>query len=529
MASYNTNLKNWGATGVEHPDGYNYLEGEQPVDEWDNWLTDQLIGDVKDHLVPLTNSRVETDYGASGGEPGTPETSHLYHDQSNERLELWDSSLSQWRDIMFRDGDTMSGTLKMGTNPIEEFTDLTDDDNNTVWDYSNGHIPQDKLENDAITASAGDGLTGGGPTALGSTFTLNVNPADFAGSSLTEDGSDNLTLVNDSITVAAGTGLTTGGSVSLGGSVTLDHADTSNQSDVSASAGAAITDVSLDGRGHVTSLSTADFDSRYDNYGSFTFEEGDGESTTVGSGERVVVDGGGYLNTELTSSSPPTIKINHDDTSSQTDVSASAGAAITDVSLDGAGHVTSMSSTDFDGRYDNYGSWAIKEADGENKNVGSGQTLQIYGGNSIGTEITSGGSQVELRVKHTDTSSQSDISTGGATVIDDIGLDGRGHVNNMNTENRSLDDWGSANSNVSFGNNALRDVGQVSFANKEHNDLYDPALGWDNSEGGPSFTGGLIFDDDNGTAGWVVHTKAGVYEIQKDGQDGNNVINFKTQ
>jgi len=120
MASYSTNLKNWGATGTEHPDGYNYLEGEQPVDEWDNWLNDNLITDLKDHLIPLTNSRVETDYGASGGEPPSPEASHLYHDQGNERLELWGAAASSWRDLMFRDGDTMTGELVMDNYQISD-------------------------------------------------------------------------------------------------------------------------------------------------------------------------------------------------------------------------------------------------------------------------------------------------------------------------------------------------------------------------------------------------------------------------
>lgn len=114
MASYNTNLKDWGATGSEFPDGYNYLEGEQPVDAWDNFLTYNLVSDVKDHLIPLTNSRIESDYGPSTGHPGTPEHPHAYYDTDNERAQYWDAAKSVWYDHLRRDGDVMDGTLDMG-------------------------------------------------------------------------------------------------------------------------------------------------------------------------------------------------------------------------------------------------------------------------------------------------------------------------------------------------------------------------------------------------------------------------------
>jgi len=84
----------------------------------------------------------------------------------------------------------------------------------------------------------------------------------------------NSTLTNSSITVNGGTDIS-GGSASLGGSLTIDHADTSTQGNVSAGAGAAITDINLDGRGHTTSISTTDFDSR------FVLESGDTMSGTL--------------------------------------------------------------------------------------------------------------------------------------------------------------------------------------------------------------------------------------------------------
>jgi hypothetical protein len=63
-------------------------------------------------------------------------------------------------------------------------------------------------------------------------------------------------LQRDTVTVSTGTDLTGGGDVSLGGSLTITHEDTSTQSNVSAGSGEAVTDVDLDGNGHVTSIST---------------------------------------------------------------------------------------------------------------------------------------------------------------------------------------------------------------------------------------------------------------------------------
>lgn len=99
MADYTSNLKTWGAAGSEYPDGYSYLEGEQPVDEWDNFLSDNLISDVKDHLIPLTNNRIESDYGSDTGHPTSPEDGHQYWETTNDQVEVYDSTAAAWKDL----------------------------------------------------------------------------------------------------------------------------------------------------------------------------------------------------------------------------------------------------------------------------------------------------------------------------------------------------------------------------------------------------------------------------------------------
>jgi hypothetical protein len=113
MADYSTLLKTWGDTGTAYPSGYSYLEGEQPVDDWDNFLKYNVIEDLK-HLISLTNERVETDKGASTGLPTNPETAHLYYDEDSERLSHYDATAAKWRPLMKADGDTMTGVLDMG-------------------------------------------------------------------------------------------------------------------------------------------------------------------------------------------------------------------------------------------------------------------------------------------------------------------------------------------------------------------------------------------------------------------------------
>lgn len=54
MVDYTSELKTWGSSGTEYPDSYNYLEDEQPVDAWDNFLMYHIVQDLQ-HLIDVTN------------------------------------------------------------------------------------------------------------------------------------------------------------------------------------------------------------------------------------------------------------------------------------------------------------------------------------------------------------------------------------------------------------------------------------------------------------------------------------------
>jgi hypothetical protein len=69
------------------------------------------------------------------------------------------------------------------------------------------------------------------------------------------------TKANSSITISAGDGLTGGGNLTA--SRTISHGDTSSQASVNNSNGTVIQDVTLDGYGHVTGLTSVNLDGRY--------------------------------------------------------------------------------------------------------------------------------------------------------------------------------------------------------------------------------------------------------------------------
>lgn len=171
MPNYSTNLKTWGNVGQEYPDNYSYVEGEQPVDAWDNFIMTNVIDDIE-HLIDVTNN-----------------------------------------ELLARDGT------------VDLQADLSDDNANTIWDYTNGYVPVASQEAGDVTINAGDGLKGGGTFSnQGGSTTVDIEPSDFAGSGLVDDGSDNLEVSPNDISISAGDGLSGGGSPSLGGSTTLNIA-----------------------------------------------------------------------------------------------------------------------------------------------------------------------------------------------------------------------------------------------------------------------------------------------------------------
>jgi hypothetical protein len=175
------------------------LEGEQPVDDWDNHVAYHTIKDIQ-HLIGLTNDRIETDKGTT--KPGSPESSHLFSDEDDGTFHYYDSNASAWHRLLKADGDSLSGALdfsdyaaqNVGSISMSGDVDLQSNDLldgvTKVWDSVNSHVPQSVLERDSLTVTAGDHLSGGGSVALGGSVTLNLS--DGPGSGVDADTLDGL-------------------------------------------------------------------------------------------------------------------------------------------------------------------------------------------------------------------------------------------------------------------------------------------------------------------------------------------------
>lgn len=102
-------------------------------------------------------------------------------------------------------GDVLQ--IQDGTQDVEflsdiSFPNITGTPTFGGHDHSEGgmsSIPNSGLANSSITVSGGTGIKNGGSVSLGGSVTLNIEPNDFAGNGLEDDGSDNLAISSNAI------------------------------------------------------------------------------------------------------------------------------------------------------------------------------------------------------------------------------------------------------------------------------------------------------------------------------------------
>lgn len=134
MASYSTSLISWGATGQAYPTGYSYVEGEQPVDAWDNFFNDNVFDDLT-HLINLTNARLADESGTEASAGG---------------LRLQNSEWLAARNAA--DGGDVNLWQVNGSDEIEAGalvrlnSDLLAAGGELVWDESAGHVPETSID-----------------------------------------------------------------------------------------------------------------------------------------------------------------------------------------------------------------------------------------------------------------------------------------------------------------------------------------------------------------------------------------------
>lgn len=147
MATYTTNLKTWGSTGQEYPDNYSYVEGEQPVDAWDNFFNYNTIEDIQ-HLVDLTNARVADEDGSEAQSGGVrlqnAEWLAARNAAGDGDLQMWSANAS--------DQIAAGGVVKLGGDLLAEGGEV-------IWDESTGNIPSSAVE-DLFVKTDGDTMDG---------------------------------------------------------------------------------------------------------------------------------------------------------------------------------------------------------------------------------------------------------------------------------------------------------------------------------------------------------------------------------
>jgi hypothetical protein len=209
-------------------------------------------------------------------------------------------------------------------------------------------------------------------------------------------------------TITAGGGLTGGGT----GDVTISHSDTSSVSSTDNSGNTFVQDLTFDTYGHVTAVGTG------------SVSVGDGTLTVQGTGAL-----GGSGTFTANQSGNTTISISHDDTSSQASVNGSGRTYIQDVTLDAYGHVTGLATA------------TETVVNTDTNTIPNNATITLSAGGALtggGNFTTDQSSNETITFNHSDTSSQGSVNNSGRTYIQDITLDGYGHVTGINSATETV-------------------------------------------------------------------------------------------
>lgn len=345
-----------------------------------------------------------------------------------------------------------------GTNTSEVFSGTKGEiDANIDWsNLLNLPDPSITIELDGdVTGTVTETLT----NLNGATFTINTTVAENSVALGTDTTGNYVSLVD------SGTGISVSGSAGEGATFTVSHADTSTLSGTQGSGG--IASISVDGMGHVTGVTTANYlTSQSNDFGIIAIDDDSGYTWDVPNtnndqvadttGDTFTLVKGVGINLFTSTTSTDAIKVSHANTS---DLSGTQGGdGIASISVDEMGHVTDVTTANYltGTKVDSIStadtgllangvtgsttgavtlSGVLNVANG-----GTGESSftngQLLIGNSTGNtlnkatltqntgiSITNGNGSISIG--HGDTSSASNLSVNnsGNTVIQDISLD----------------------------------------------------------------------------------------------------------
>ncbi|MDB4830780.1 tail fiber domain-containing protein [Paracoccaceae bacterium] len=138
--------------------------------------------------------------------------------------------------------------------------------------------------------------------------------------------------------------------------------------------------------------------------------------------DQTITAGGG-----LTGGGTGDVTLSHADTSSQASVNGSGRTYIQDITLDTYGHVTGLATA--------------TETVVDTNTIPNNATITLSAGGALtggGNFTTDQSSNETITFNHSDTSSQSSVNNSGRTYIQDITLDGYGHVTGINSATETV-------------------------------------------------------------------------------------------
>ena len=140
--------------------------------------------------------------------------------------------------------------------------------------------------------------------------------------------------------------------------------------------------------------------------------------------DQTITAGGG-----LTGGGTGDVTISHSDTSSQASVNGSGRTYIQDITLDTYGHVTGLATA------------TETVVNTDTNTIPNNATITLSAGNALsggGNFTTDQSSNETITFNHSDTSSQGSVNNSGRTYIQDITLDGYGHVTGINSATETV-------------------------------------------------------------------------------------------
>jgi hypothetical protein len=391
----------------------------------------------------------------------------------------------------------MNNTYTPASGDFIPFSDIADGtgngDNNVVRKTTFSNFPQTTMPSIKLTSIAGTS-----PYVSGSSVTV---PLVNTSTGVIQSWASLNRTYNGTLTVSGSNGLTGSGTFGANQSsnttITLSHSDTSSQSSVNNSGRTYIQDITLDGYGHVTGISSAtETVTAPTNYlTNDAFDQGVGLYLTGGSynagtdtattplvideGDFIKTKDGGYLRNLIGKTTGDVIQIGQSGTSlidqinflpgtggnnavkvngntvwnagndgagsgldadtldgnhasafltAHPNISAASSSNnsgrtyIQDITLDSNGHVTGIAT-------------ATETVTAPTVNNG---TLTVQGTGALGgsgTFTANQSSNTTISISHDDTSSQSSVNNSSGTVIQDVTLDGYGHVTSLGSVN----------------------------------------------------------------------------------------------